>query len=129
MERKAYLGCCTLDKEIEPSFRVNECVELEKASEVQGGEGGNETVMKGGNIETVTHSQNAEIMENYIKRKKALFFYTLQRNCVEFTTTQEVIKNYWAENRTEENGLSCQDWHGQLERKLFPSNLTFILSL
>lgn len=36
---------------------------MEKGSEVQDGEGGNETVMKEGNIERVTHSQNAEIME------------------------------------------------------------------
>lgn len=63
MDRKAYIGCCNLDKEIEPSFRVNECAELEKVSEVQDGEGGKETVMKGGNIETATHSQNTEIME------------------------------------------------------------------
>lgn len=82
MERKAYIGCCTLNKEIEPSFRVNECAELEKASEVQDGEGGKETVMKGGNIETATHSENTEIMETeregegklYKKERKPIFF-------------------------------------------------------
>lgn len=50
---KGYVGCCTLNKEIEASFRVNEYAYLEKASEVQIGEGGNKTVMKGGNIDTV----------------------------------------------------------------------------
>lgn len=61
----------------------------------------------------------------YKKKEKPFFFFTLQRNCVEFTTSQEAIKNYWAENRTEENGLPCQNWYSELERKLFPNNLCF----
>lgn len=34
---------------------------------------------------------------------------------MDFATAQEAINKYW----TKENDLSCQDWHGELDKKVF----------